>query len=789
ALPHYLPEQVSESRQMSKTKKRVDDDREISVINIRAVSGNKSSSGGSDSSSIASSRSSVFEMKSKPQSGLSKKSSGTLAQVQQSGRTTEDARASSLPAGSMYRHALKANYNSTPTPVTSHKSKLAEVSGQSLVPVNGSSKQLGDQTVWVHVHYVQGDMRKRIVFPPGILVEQARDLCMLRFGVWQEIMKRGATQPTDAQISENAVEMGDDDASVSMKSVTSSESSHSSSGTRDQYGLYWPEHAEWMEAEMPLSRYMLSNGDRLELQNHTAFVSTPQLSSGIRHKASNSSISKPEEKKEVEGEGPVFYMQNKGAAAAWRQCWLELHGTTLACYKRPGRLRMGLRMVSSTRDVPLVVVDLAGGFRLMDQHGRSDQKISTSEQFSGDSSSVLSVSSSAHTLAWSGAYQQLCGTGAPLLIKCDGGKDVHVFCTLNTVDYDYWRRQLRKVQTEYKLPTNITISSGSSSKSGNSCDNGGAMEKHERQWKSLSAVGPSTRASEDTLSVASAATTTLVHRPQGRCSPVCEMAQLEQRFMGIVKVRVGGQQSDGDWDDSSIITDVQEQVLCVVVPDTLFGFKGTYDGPSDEKNMAETASFSIDLRNTRVHTMSESCGNKTVFVICILRTAEEDSDNETEVLLAFDVESCECCTQWTEALHTIGGVSRLPVSISNVSVQEALGIPQHLLRRVHSSVSRLSRANWPMPPTTLPATQSDSGADSEIVCRQRGQSVVSNMSNWMLNMQLGSDNAQTISGNTSLESLSMRFPADTTQQQNHPSRFPWLRRNIFKPNSDHESIR
>ncbi|PIA17575.1 hypothetical protein COEREDRAFT_80545 [Coemansia reversa NRRL 1564] len=206
--------------------------------------------------------------------------------------------------------------------------------------------------------------------------------------------------------------------------------------------------------------------------------------------------------------------------------------------------------------------------------------------------------------------------------------------------------------------------------------------------------------------------------------------------------------------------------------------------------MAETASFSIDLRNTRIHTMSETCGNKTVFVICILRTSEEDSNEETEVLLGFDVDSCECCTQWTEALHTIGGVSRLPVSISNVSVQEALGIPQHLLRRVHSSVSRLSRANWPMPPTTLPATQSDMDEDSVMASRQRGQSVVSSMSNWMLSMQLGSDNAQTVSGNTSLESLSMHFPADTAhQQQNHPSRFPWLRRNIFKPNSDHESLR
>ncbi|KAJ2804034.1 hypothetical protein H4R20_002659, partial [Coemansia guatemalensis] len=383
---------------MSKQKKKSPSSREITVINIRAMSSNKgsskgsvnssgasskSTSGGSGSSSSASSKSSVLDMADGPYSSLSKKPSSILTQMQQSGRAADEMRASSLPSESMYRYALRANHHSTAkdsaASIASSKSKLGEPPIQQVASANGSSKQVaGEQMVWLHVHYVQGNKRKRIMFPPGILVEQARDLCMLRFGVWQEIMKRGATPQPEFHSTENATEIEDEAISVSTRSTSSNDSSRGSNAMREQYGLYWPGHAQWLEPQTPLSRYMLSNGDRLELQNHAAFVSTPAISqSSIRHKASDSGVSRTEaseDERTVEGEGPIYYLQNKGISTAWRQCWLELHGTTLACYKRAGRLRMGLGMVRSTRDAPLLVVDLAGGFRLVDQHGRRDQK-------------------------------------------------------------------------------------------------------------------------------------------------------------------------------------------------------------------------------------------------------------------------------------------------------------------------------------------------------------------------------------------------------------------------------
>ncbi|KAJ2078191.1 hypothetical protein H4R24_004656 [Coemansia sp. RSA 988] len=776
---------------MSNPKKKTQGSREITVINIRAISRSKSN---------------LFDMTNRQHGRLSKKPSSTLAQIQQSGKTADETRASSLPSESMYRYALRANHHSTAkdsaVSTTPPKKKLAEIPTQPVGSAKGNSKQTAeDQMVWVHVHYVQGDKRKRIMFPPGILVEQARDLCMLRFGVWQEIMKRGATPQTNLQQSESASSIDDDTKSVSTQSTISSGSTNSSGTTREQFGLYWPGHAQWLESQTPLSRYMLSNGDRLELQNHSAFVATPVLSrNNIRHKASDSGVSRAEVLEEgtmVEGEGQIYYLQNKGISTAWRQCWLELHGTTLVCYKRAGRLRMGLGMARSTRDASLVLIDLAGGFRLVDQHGRRDQKVSTSEQLSGGSSSASSVSSSVQSFSWMGTYQQLGGNGAPLLIKCDGSKEVHIFCTYSAVDYDYWRRLLRKVQMEYKLPTNITVSSSGSSRSGVSGRSDSVDENiigsRERQYRALHAKTPSTNISEDKTSATSAAAaTSLVHRPQERRAPACVIARprREQRFMDTMRVRVGGQHDNGLREELRALEDAQTQTFCVLVPQTLFGFSGSYNGPSDEHSMATAAKFSVDLRNTRVHTMSETCGRKTMFVICILRTTGgTDSDGEAEVLLGFDVDSRESCSQWTEALYTIGGVNRIAVGVTK-DVQKALGSPQPQLRRVRSSVSTISHADWPMPPTTLPATQPILNAVPAPVSRVHGQNVANGLPNSMTSMQLEADDTQAACGNPSLDAVGMRFTENNAQQpeqEQQPSRFPWLRRNIFRPNSDYNS--
>ncbi|KAJ2536437.1 hypothetical protein IWW43_000851, partial [Coemansia sp. RSA 1935] len=215
---------------------------------------------------------------------LSKKSSTTLTSER---HTPQEVRSASLPSESMYRYALRTTQGAVGSKLKSEVGALpAAVTVQK--PQKGSPALL-----WLNVHYVQGDVRKRISFPPGMLVSQARDLCMLRFGVWQVIMKREGVKP-DTEASD-----------VEVQSMSTQSTASSTNSSREQYGLYWPGHTQWLSPFELMSSYTLVPGDKLELQDHCAFITTAALR-GDRQTCN------------VEGEGQIYYMQNKSLSAAWK---------------------------------------------------------------------------------------------------------------------------------------------------------------------------------------------------------------------------------------------------------------------------------------------------------------------------------------------------------------------------------------------------------------------------------------------------------------------------------------
>ncbi|KAJ2848122.1 hypothetical protein IWW36_003484, partial [Coemansia brasiliensis] len=393
---------------------------------------------------------------------------------------------------------------------------------------------------------------------------------MLRFGVWQEIMKREeAKGPTEIPHSDDAQST----TSKHSNSNHSTASSKSSASTREHYGLYRPDHAQWLNPNDLLSAYQLASGDKLELQDHNAFVSTPAF---WRNAAESH-----EETSTVEGEGQMYYMQTKGLSTAWRLCWVELCGTVLGCYRQR---RLAKTRQRSTREHPLVLIDLSGGFKLVDQHGRQNQRISTSDQLPTGASSTSSILGLA-------SYQHLGGNGAPLIIKCSDNS-VHIFCTQSAVDYDYWRRMLRLVQTTHELPTTITVSSESNcSASVSSYKSDLANTVPEETQSSIISSSSS----------GSAAATSLVHRPQQRkaVAHIVMRPKFDARFSDTVVVcsRAPPANSPSPFPQ-------QQRTFCVLVPHMLYGFASECQGTAssaDAASIGASADFSVDLHCTRLY--------------------------------------------------------------------------------------------------------------------------------------------------------------------------------------------
>ncbi|KAJ2510892.1 hypothetical protein GGI11_005317, partial [Coemansia sp. RSA 2049] len=138
--------------------------------------------------------------------------------------------------------------------------------------------------VTVHVHYPADDAWKLVMFPPGVSVGQARDICLLKFNVWRRIMEREQREhgPTEGS-AEKAAKDGKPNGSVS--------SGDASAATRDRYALYWPARSQWLDGMTLLSMYTLAADDVIELQEVRAFVRTANTGGKRRVAAINSNSS------------------------------------------------------------------------------------------------------------------------------------------------------------------------------------------------------------------------------------------------------------------------------------------------------------------------------------------------------------------------------------------------------------------------------------------------------------------------------------------------------------------
>ncbi|KAJ2550078.1 hypothetical protein EV175_004201 [Coemansia sp. RSA 1933] len=324
---------------------------------------------------------------------------------------------------------------------------------------SGGSGGTMKAAVTLHVHYPADDAWRVVAFPPGVLVGQARDICMLKFNVWRRIMERERKQ-TD-----------------------------STATTRDQYGLYSPGRGEWLDALELLASCDLAADDVLELQDASAFVPTANRGKARRGASASgttvvgSSVVEPRKAEPEESllrlgapphslhnrgstaalerkpslvplpppataadaEGRLHYLQGKGLSTAWRALWVELHGPQLVCFKK-----------KQARAKPVLSIELARGFRVVSpaSPGSDASSVSTGGTLSSASSMSVTTNTgiSDNSLLGSiASHKQLGPASVPLIIRCGAANSqVHVFCAQGSSDHDYWLRALAHVHNPPK---------------------------------------------------------------------------------------------------------------------------------------------------------------------------------------------------------------------------------------------------------------------------------------------------------------------------------------------------
>ncbi|KAJ1893838.1 hypothetical protein LPJ66_005526 [Kickxella alabastrina] len=290
---------------------------------------------------------------------------------------------------------------------------------------------------WLNVLDAGEDTWRRISVPPGITIGQARDICMLRFNIWQRILK---DQPQPTPIPPSAIS-----SSSSTGAVSSSRTSCTSSTARKQphhYELYWPAGSQWLDADFLLSTYGIKPGDTVILQDRDQ----ARESSAIVETLLN--INKVQQRAQSAGaEGQIYYLHAKGIATSWQLCWLVLRNQELHCYASN---RAGTGPLS---EKSLVVVDLSCGFRLVNHRivgGSSSMADTTGDAASmySDSSSIKAALSFAATATGKLQSQQMSGSSsvAPLIIRSNTSESTHVFCALTPTDHDHWRYALHMAQ-------------------------------------------------------------------------------------------------------------------------------------------------------------------------------------------------------------------------------------------------------------------------------------------------------------------------------------------------------
>ncbi|KAJ2778969.1 hypothetical protein GGI15_004022 [Coemansia interrupta] len=456
---------------------------------------------------------------------------------------------------------------------------------------NGNGKERSG--ISLNVHDAGEGVWKKITFPPGVTVGQARDLCMLRFNAWQRIMERDMQQ----------MSLG----SSGSLGTMSTRSSGSSSGAK-QFGLYWLGGAQWLDNSVLLNAYPLKPGDALALQDRELPVSGAVEALADHGEAQERALT-------TSAEGQMYYLQSKGISTSWRKCWMVLRAQTL--YGYPGN-RAGTARAS---EKALVVVDLSCGFRLVDQHGQANRMVATSDQlghFDGDAGSQHSSdSSSAGMGAMMGLAmaqrQHVGGDGAPLIIRCARG-GVHVFCTLTAVDYDYWRRVLRVAQGP-----DASLHSGSS-----------ATQPPARQLPPPPPPPPP--------SLPTPVLSSLVHRPRDAPRPAHVVTRPRRdRFVANAFRRHD-------------VSGIGSFCCCVLVSGALHGFRDMAVAADtlDQERLDQMADFTIGLSEEATAAISEVCAGRHVLRIVDCLMGDD--------LLWLDVGSRDKAALWSDALERIAGV-------------------------------------------------------------------------------------------------------------------------------------
>ncbi|KAJ1883185.1 hypothetical protein LPJ57_000353 [Coemansia sp. RSA 486] len=510
-------------------------------------------------------------------------------------------------------------------------------------------KKGADSGIGLNVHDSCEGLWKKIMFPPGITVGQARDICMLRFNVWQRIMEQ--------DMKHMSIHSQESECNSSVHTMSSKSSVKS---TSQQYALYWPGGSEWLNENLLLSMYPLRPGESLVLQDRE--VSVRRVADAVADfgDAQAKAI-------KTAAEGQVYYLYSKGISTSWKLCWLVLRSQTLCGYPSDHG------GTGAASDKKMLEVDLSKGFLLVDQHGHENHMVATSDQLqtkrdtdgkstgasmsmrsgSGSSSGSSSGSGLGAVLGLATAHrQQLGNDGAPLIVRSASG-GVYVFCTQTAVDYDHWRRVLCVAQ------------------------------------------GPGVSSSQHNSSVSSSpppvqppvALTSLVHRPKEHRPAHVVARPRRERFVANAFRRQSGS-GTGSF------------CCCVVVPGAIHGFGDmSVATNADSDSLGRLAEFSVQLVAQSTAAVSEIHGGRHVLRIIDCVTAND--------LLWLDVGSRDKSGLWIEALGRIAGVH-----VDCSDTQSIAGLGPRRSRSFAVNLSRIDWPMPPTTlPSVSPKSDSDTPAE------------------------------------------------------------------------------
>ncbi|KAJ1834199.1 hypothetical protein LPJ63_002125 [Coemansia sp. RSA 2711] len=311
-------------------------------------------------------------------------------------------------------------------------------------------------SITLNVRYVAKDMWRKVTFPPGITVTQARDICMLRFNVWQQTLAHDGTNANTHEAS------GPKETRVAPPIMPpGAQGAKSQPELREQYGLFWTSAGHWLEADEMLNAYPLRKGEVLELQHTVNFIPL-----------------QPHEFKFSYAESFMYYLSSDGAAPGWQLHWAVLRGRVLRLYRRKGQ------------PDPDTEIDLTRPFRLTDQDGRSWPR-GSSKTGNSAGSDAGSIQSFIDSLPSAPSNSTSGGAGGGVLVVQTPGStsaststatltqaapQTHALRTCDVFDYDVWHRTLRQTLTAGANGGAGNSISASASISGASNNSGGAAQ-------------------------------------------------------------------------------------------------------------------------------------------------------------------------------------------------------------------------------------------------------------------------------------------------------------------------